>query len=108
MKPTSSNFYKVIVLILLCFMANVDFAVAENVVAGSNVMPIGAVFAKFGITMAAVGVSLLIIWGSLTLFKMYVKQQFEQNRQKVLSEESNPKVKNIDDAIISFINKNKL
>ena len=93
---------------LLLYAASQELSYAEDVVPGSNVLPFETVLIKFGITMAAVAVSILIIWICLKMFKSYVKQQFELNRQKILNKDSENTVKNVDDAIVSFINKNRL
>ena len=96
------------IIFLLLFAASYECCQAEEVATGSSVVPVGTVLIKFCIAMAAVGVAILIIWISLLLFKNYIKDQFEKNRQQVLNKDFGQQVKNVDEAIISFINKNKL
>jgi len=79
-----------------------------DTVPGSGVMPVNQVFAKFALTMGAVFLSVLIIWVGLYIFKGYVKDQYEKARSKMMATDSNETPKNVDEAVVSFINKNKL
>ena len=97
-----------IILCLLLYAAGTGLCNADEVTPGSAVVPVGTIFIKFCITMGAVGLSILIIWICLLLFKNYAKEQFEKTREQALMKDSVQPIKNVDEAIISFINKNKL
>ncbi len=79
---------------------------AEAIQQGASVMPIPYVLKKFGLTMGGVIVSLAIIWFGLNIFKKFSTKL--QNNNKNLYNDGLNSPKNVDDAIILFINKNKL
>ena len=103
-----STYKLFLVLYLLLYAASAGLCTADEVTPGSAVVPVGTIFIKFCITMGAVGLAILIIWVGLLLFKNYAKDQFEKTREQALIKDSVQPIKNVDDAIISFINKNKL
>lgn len=74
---------------------------------GSSVLPIKTILIKFGITMVLVIGSLCIIWIGLTFFKKSSKTSKLLNR-KNLYNDNLKQPDSVDEAIISFINRNKL
>lgn len=81
---------------------------ADPVVTGSGVIPIKTVLIKFGITMGAVLVSLLIIWFALSTFKKYTANSVKEYKQQALYGDNFKTSTSINEAIISFIDKNRL
>ncbi len=93
-------------LLLLAVDANLCFADPIN--AGSNVIPIKTVFVKFAITMGSVLLSLLIIWILLYSYKKYSVEAVKEYNQKSLYGDNMKQTKTVGEAIVSFIEKNRL
>lgn len=64
------------------------------------------ILTKFGITMGGVFISLLVIWIGLNIFKNYKFKTKVTNQKAINTGLKTPE--NIDDAIVSFINQNRL
>lgn len=64
------------------------------------------ILTKFGITMGGVFISLLVIWIGLNIFKNYKFKTKTTNKKITQTGLKTPE--NIDDAIVSFINQNRL
>lgn len=64
------------------------------------------ILAKFGITMGGVFISLLVIWIGLNIFKNYKFKKKVTNQTSIKTGLKTPET--IDDAIVSFINQNRL
>lgn len=64
------------------------------------------ILTKFGITMGGVFISLLVIWIGLNIFKNYKFKTKVANQKAIKTGLKTPE--NIDDAIVSFINQNRL
>lgn len=111
-KPMKNNKKKTLITtILLCLpvlAASTAVCYAEPVVMGSGVIPIKTVLIKFGITMGAVIASLLIIWFALLTFKKYAANSVKEYKQQALYGDNFKTSTNINEAIISFIEKNRL
>lgn len=97
-----------ITLCLFVILTGTAFCYAEPVTTGSNVMPLNTVLMKFGITMGAVIVSLLIILFGLTAFKKFTAKSMKEYKQQALYGDSFKTSTTMDEAIISFIDKNRL
>lgn len=97
--------------LLLCLpilLASTVVCYAEPVVMGSGVIPIKTVFIKFGITMGAVLASLLIIWFALSTFKKFKATSVKEYKEQSLYGDNFKTSTNINEAIITFIDKNRL
>ena len=82
-----------------------DKAAAETL--GSSVIPVKKILIKFGISMLLVIVSLVVLVFSLNFLKRFFKQP-SRITPKELYNDTLKTPKTIDEAIISFIKKNKL
>ena len=81
---------------------------ANEPVAGSAVIPIQTVLTKFCMTMGSVLLSLVVIWIGLNLYKNYYLKQQQNSNKKELYGDTMDTPKNIEDAVITFIDKNRL
>ena len=99
---------KIQILCLLFASTNICFAADKPVVAGENVIPIKTVLIKFGITMGSVLVSLIVIWILLNFYKAYYTQETKKAKTQSLYGDTLDTPKSIDDAVIMFIDKNRL
>lgn len=99
------NFKKIItnIKILCLFLASTNICYADEPITGSNVMPIKTVLIKFGIAMGSVIISLLIIWILLNLYKSYYGSKTLKSDNKLLYEEKLNTPKDMDEALIKFI-----
>lgn len=79
---------------------------ANTVQQGASVMPVTAVLKKFGLAMGAVFISLAVIWFGLNMFKKLTTKSLHNSKDIYNDGLSSPK--NVDEAIVFFINKNKL
>ena len=95
-------------LCLPIILAGTAVCYAEPAVTGSAVIPLNTVFIKFGITMGAVLISLLIIWSGLYSFKKFTAKSIKEYKQQALYGDNFNTATNMDDAIVSFIEKNRL
>lgn len=80
--------------------------IAQNQpMAGSNVLPVKVVLIKFLITMGLVGIALVLLWCGLIWYKKVCNKEciLGANRKTKLSTPTT-----IDDAVISFIKRNRL
>jgi len=95
------------ILCLLIILADTGLCIAQPV-AGSNVLPFKTVVFKFLITMGAVLVSLIIVFFALIAYKRYSANVIKEHKKKSLYGDSYNAPKTMDEAIASFIMKNKL
>lgn len=95
-------------LCLLILLADTGLCLAEPVTAGSSVLPIKTVIIKFLITMAAVLVSLVVLFFALIAYKKYTINSINEYKKNSLYGDNFNTPQTMDDAVISFINKNKL
>ena len=105
------KYFKNIVLsiqILCLFLSGTNICYADEPIVGVNVLPFKTVLIKFAVTMGSVLISLLIIWIILRLYKQYYFEEIQKINRESLYGDKLDTPKNIDDALISFIDKNKL
>jgi hypothetical protein len=105
----NNNYKKQYNTILSCllFMASTGICFAEPI-SGSAVIPFKTVLIKFGITMGSVLLSIIVIWAGLKSFKEYINQQPQKLDKSSLYGDTLETPKSVDDAVISFIDKNRL
>lgn len=108
MKNNYKKIIRNIALCLLILLADTGLCLAEPVAVGSSVVPIKTVMIKFGITMGSVLLSLIIIWSVLYSFKKYTADSIKEYNKKALYGDNFRTPTSMDDAIVSFINKNRL
>ena len=77
-------------------------------ISGSAVIPIDVVLLKFAITMGSVFASIIVIWLGLRAFKDYAGGKYNKPNPQNLYGDTYETPKTMDDAIISFIDKNRL
>ena len=92
---------------LLLYAASTGFCFADGEV-GTSVIPLKTVLIKFAISMGSVILSLLIIWIGLNAYRQYSLSKFPKPNNKDLYGDSLETPKNMEDAVISFIDKNRL
>ena len=103
----SNNLYNLI-LSLLLFAASSGFCCAEPVT-GSGVVPVKTVLIKFAVSMGSVLVSLIVIFVVLAVLKkQYGANLNNRSNSADLYGDTLETPKNIEDAVISFIDKNRL
>ncbi len=109
MKNKCGNKYlNSLILSLSLFTASSGLCFAEPV-AGSAVVPIKTVLIKFAVSMGSVLVSLIVIFVVLALFRKQYGANFNNRGNSAdLYGDTLETPKNIDDAVISFIDKNRL
>jgi len=95
---------------LLLYAASCGLCYADtNDMTGSSVVPLKTVLVKFAISMGSVLISLIVIFIVLAYFrKQYGGAIDNRNNPDDLYGDSLGTPKNIEDAIISFIDKNRL
>lgn len=108
MKQNNKKIIAKNLLCLLAISASTAICYAEPVAAGSAVIPLNTVLIKFGFTMGAVLVSLLIIWAALYSFKKFTAKSINEYKQQSLYGDNFRTPASMDDAIVSFIKKNRL
>ena len=94
--------------VLCLFLAGTNICYADEPLVGSNVIPIKTVLVKFGITMGSVLVSLIVIWILLSAYKAYYADEIKKNKSQSLYGDTLNTPKSIEDAVIMFIDKNRL
>ena len=99
---------KLQILCLFFASTNICYATENPIVVGENVLPIKTVIMKFGITMGSVLISLLIIWILLNFYKAYTAEETKKAKTQSLYGDTLDTPKSIDDAVIMFIDKNRL
>lgn len=90
------------------FTAGTGFCFAQPIAAGSGVLPVKTVIVKFLITMVAVLISLVVVFLLLAAYKKYSDKIIKETQKKSLYGDSYSAPKTMEDAIASFIQKNKL
>ncbi len=105
----NNNYKKTINVILSCllFLAGTGVCIAEPI-SGSAVISFKTVLIKFGITMGSVLISIIVIWLGLKSFKEYIGQTPQSIDKNSLYGDTLETPKSVDDAVISFIDKNRL
>ena len=97
----------IILTCLLIISAGTDVWLGETVT-GTGVIPFKKVLIKFCLAMGAVLVSVFVIWIGLNIFKKHSPESFRNAEEKDLYSDTLETPKSVDEAIISFIDKNKL
>ena len=117
MKNKKIIIFSILLVGLICLSVQSGWCVdaVQNAVQNTAALPadipmktdsMKSVFMKFALTMVGVLVSLFVIWAGLNIFKKFTTKLPKEKTDRPTSDLDSPKT--TDEAIVFFINKNRL